>query len=86
MTSSDSEATPSVSALSVTVDMPDRIVAENDIASGTGTKAITFSPAFKDLQGLGISAQNLATGDFYAITVKVLLVLQLRFLIVVVLL
>jgi len=70
LTSSDSEATPSVSALSVTIDMPDRIVAENDIASGTGTKAITFSPAFKSLQGVGISAQNLASGDFYAITSK----------------
>jgi hypothetical protein len=70
LTSTDSEATPSVSALSVTVDMPDRIVAENDIASGTGTKAITFSPAFKSLQGVGISAQNLASGDFYAITNK----------------
>tara|TARA_R100000426_G_scaffold22342_1_gene19208 strand:+ start:322 stop:3258 length:2937 start_codon:yes stop_codon:yes gene_type:complete len=70
LTSSDSEATPSVSALSVTIDMPDRIVAENDIASGTSTKAITFSPAFKSLQGVGISAQNLASGDFYAITSK----------------
>ena len=70
LTSTDSEATPSVSALSVTVDMPDRIIAENDIASGTGTKAITFSPAFKSLQGVGISAQNLASGDFYAITSK----------------
>tara|TARA_R100001460_G_scaffold98567_1_gene141469 strand:+ start:2988 stop:5924 length:2937 start_codon:yes stop_codon:yes gene_type:complete len=70
LTSTDSEATPSVSALSVTVDMPDRIVAENDIASGTGTKAITFSPSFKSLQGVGISAQNLASGDFYAITSK----------------
>ena len=70
LTTTDSEATPSVSALSVTVDMPDRVVAENDIASGAGAKAITFSPAFKDLQGLGISAQNLATGDFYAITSK----------------
>ena len=70
LTSTDSEATPSVSALSVTIDMPDRIVAENDIASGTGTKAITFSPAFKSLQGVGISAQNLASGDFYAITNK----------------
>ena len=70
LTTLDSEATPSVSALSVTVDMPDRVIAENDIASGAGAKAITFSPAFKSLQGVGISAQNLATGDFYAITNK----------------
>jgi len=70
LTTLDSEATPSVSALSVTVDMPDRVIAENDIASGAGAKAITFSPAFKSLQGVGISAQNLASGDFYAITNK----------------
>ena len=70
LTTSDSEATPSVSALSVTVDMPDRVIADNDIVSGTGSKAITFSPTFKDLQGVGISAQNLASGDYYAITSK----------------
>jgi hypothetical protein len=52
--------------------MPDRTVALDDIASTTasGGKAITFSPAFKELQGLGISADNLATGDFYEITSK----------------
>jgi len=70
LTTTDSEATPSVSALSVTVDMPDRVIADNDIVSGTGSKAITFSPTFKALQGLGISAQNLASGDYYAITSK----------------
>jgi len=31
---------------------------------------VTFSPAFKELQGLGISAQSLATGDFYELTSK----------------
>ena len=70
LTTTDSEATPSVSALSVTVDMPDRVIADNDIASGTGSKAITFSPTFKALQGVGISAQNLTSGDYYAITSK----------------
>ena len=70
LTTTDSEATPSVSALSVTVDMPDRVIADNDIASGTGSKVITFSPTFKALQGVGISAQNLTSGDYYAITSK----------------
>jgi hypothetical protein len=72
MTSQKGTATQQVSALSVTVDMPDRVIAEADVASGTSTsgKAITFSPAFKSLQGVGISAQNLASGDFYAITNK----------------
>ena len=72
MTSEKSIATQEVSSLSVNVDMPDRVVAEADVVSGTSAsgKAITFSPAFKSLQGVGISAQNLATGDFYAITNK----------------
>ena len=52
--------------------MPDRTVAVDDIASTTagGGKAVTFSPAFKALQGLGVSADNLATGDFYIISAK----------------
>jgi len=70
LTTLDSEATPSVSALSVTIDMPDRIIADNDIVSGTSAKAVTFSPNFKALQGVGISAQNLASGDYYVITSK----------------
>ena len=70
LTSTDGQATPGVTALSVTVDMPDRVVSDADVASGAGAKAVTFSPAFKDLQGLGISAQNLNSGDYYAITSK----------------
>jgi len=52
--------------------MPDRTAAVDDIASGTdsGGKAVTFVPAFKSLEGLGISADNLATGDFYEISSK----------------
>ncbi len=70
LTSSDAQASPKITALSVSIDMPDRTLAEADLASGTGTKAITFSPAFKSLQGLGIAAQNLQSGDFYVITNK----------------
>ena len=70
LTSTDEQATPEVSALSVTIDMPDRTIAVADTASGAGAKAITFSPAFKALQGIGITAQNLNSGDYYAITGK----------------
>jgi hypothetical protein len=70
LTSTDEQASPEVTQLSVTVDMPDRTVAVADTASGAGAKAITFSPAFKALQGIGITAQNLNSGDYYAITSK----------------
>jgi len=70
LTSDDLEATPVVSALSVTVDMPDRVIADNDIASGAGAKVIAFTPALKVLGGLGVAAQNLQSGDYYVITSK----------------
>ena len=52
--------------------MPDRTYGQGTISSTTasGGKAITYSPAFKSVQALGISASNLATGDYYAITSK----------------
>ena len=72
MTTTNADSTPAISALSATIDMPDRTVAVADTASTTagGGKAITFAPAFKDLQGLGISTSNLATGDFYELSSK----------------
>ena len=70
--SEDTEATPKVTGLSVQVDMPERVYSEKDVSSGTDTngKVITFSPAFKEISGVGISASNLASGDYYAITNK----------------
>jgi hypothetical protein len=63
-------ASPSISELSVSVDMPDRVTAGNDLASGAGAYAVTFSPAFKTAPAIGIAAQNLAQGDYYEITSK----------------
>jgi predicted phage tail protein len=72
LTSSDPQATPAISVLSVEVDMPDRVIAGDDIASGTdaGGKVVTFTKAFKVTPALGIAAQNLQQGDFYEITTK----------------
>ena len=72
METTNSTSTPAISQLVATIDMPDRTIASDDVASGTasGGKAVSFSPAFKSLEGLGISADNLATGDFYEIVSK----------------
>ena len=72
LTTTDEQATPAIKELSVSIDMPDSLRADNDIASGTdaGGKAVTFSPAYKSLQGLAIVAENMATGDFYDIVSK----------------
>ena len=63
-------STPIVTSLQVTVDMPDRFDFGDDISSGAGTKAITFSPAFKQLDNVAITAQNMATGDFFVVSSK----------------
>lgn len=70
LTSDDVTSSPAVEELSVTIDMPDSVRADEDIASGTGAKVVTFSPAFNSLQGVAIAAGNMATGDYYAISSK----------------
>lgn len=72
LTTEDTQATPAVSLLSVSIDMPDRIASADNIASGTdaGGKSVSFVKAFKITPALGIAAQDLQQGDFYEITTK----------------
>jgi hypothetical protein len=81
LTSRDAQATPSVSSLSVTVDMPDRVTSGDDITSGTdaGGKVVNFAPAFKAVPALGIAAQNLTSGDYYEIVSKTASGFTIRF-------
>lgn len=64
------DVTPVVSGLSVTVDMPDRVIAGNDLAVSASGLTVEFSPAFLVLSGLSIAAQGLQTGDYYEFTGK----------------
>jgi hypothetical protein len=70
LNSYDPAVTPLVSGLAVTVDMPDRVLAGNDIAVPAAGLAIPFTPPFRALQGVAVSAEGLATGDRYEITAK----------------
>ena len=71
MTSQDLSSTPVVSALSVTLDMEDRIFSGNDIVSGTGTYAVVFSlPFYSSSYAVGITAQGLNSGDYFTISSK----------------
>lgn len=69
MTTTDTQATPVVQEVSVTVDMQDRIESADDVSSGAGSKVITFGNAFKATPAIGISA-TMETGDYYEITSK----------------
>ncbi len=68
--SRQADVTPVVESISVTVDMPDRVIAGNDIVIPVSGLAVAFSPPLKHLQGVSIAAQGLATGDYYTITGK----------------
>ena len=71
LTSFDLSSTPVISALSVSIDMPDRIFSGNDITSGTGTYNLVFTNAFySNSYAVGITAQGLNTGDFFTISNK----------------
>ena len=70
LSSTDTTSSPAIEELSVTIDMPDSVRGDIDIASGAATKVVTFSPAFKELTGVSLAIDDLATGDYYGITSK----------------
>ncbi len=55
--------------LGVAVDMPDREDGARNVASGAALKTVsyTLSPVFKALPKIGITAKNMATGDYFVI-------------------
>lgn len=70
LTTTTQVSCPAIYELSATIDMPDRTIAEKDISVGTGGYTVIFSPAFKELQGLGIEVDDLDQNNHYEITGK----------------
>ena len=69
--SRDLASTPVVSAVSVSIDMQDRIFSGNDIVSGAGTKTVTFTNPYKTVNyALGITMEDANTGDFFTVSNK----------------
>ncbi|NBW08340.1 MAG: host specificity protein J, partial [Caulobacteraceae bacterium] len=62
--------TPVVSEAGVTIDMPDRVASNRNLTSNAAGDTITFSPAFKATPAIGISGNNLATGDYCTVTAQ----------------
>jgi len=69
--SRDLASTPVVSQVTVSIDMEDRIFSGNDITSGAGTYTVTFTNPFKSVNyAVGITGEDLATGDFFVVENK----------------
>jgi hypothetical protein len=59
--------TPVVAALTLHVDMPDRTISARHIVSDPAGTAVVFDRAFRALPAIGITAQNMQSGDYYVI-------------------
>lgn len=71
LSSRDQTSVPVVTTCKAIIDMVDRLITDNDVASGAGVKSITFTDPFKSTTyAIGIAAQNMTSGDFYEISNK----------------
>ena len=50
--------------------MPDQVQGEKDIESGSSTKSVTFPSAFYAIPSIGITANNMGSGDYYTVANK----------------
>lgn len=63
-----SDQTPLVEELGYVMQLESRTESSATIASGAAAKAVTFTNAFYQEPNVGITAFNLATGDYYEVT------------------
>ena len=70
LSNDDNKTKPKVHTLTFTLVLEKRTESDEDIVSTTSAKVITFTNAFYATPSVGVSAQGLATGDYYAITSK----------------
>lgn len=64
------DVTPLVEDLSVTVDMPDRVVGDADILCPAVGLTVIYDPAFKARPALAVDSQDMDTGDYKTITLQ----------------
>jgi hypothetical protein len=60
--------TPAVTQLQIDLSMPDRTERGNNIAVPPGGTAVAFGNPFRATPAIAVTAQNMATGDYYNIT------------------
>ena len=70
LSNDDAQTSSNVRQISVKLNMEERTFSENDLQTSSGSKTITFTNPFFGVPALGISAQNMQTGDVFAISSK----------------
>jgi predicted phage tail protein len=59
---------PLLESASIDIDMPDRVYAQEDVTCPVNGMTHTYAPAFKAKPALGITAQDMQTGDYFTLT------------------
>lgn len=68
LTTTHADQTPVVEQLGFTLSMESRTESSAVVASGAGSKAVTFVNGFYQTPSIGLTASNLTSGDYYVIT------------------
>ena len=70
LTNDDNQTSSNVKQISVKLNMEERTFAESDLTTSSGSKTITYTNPFYAVPAIGISAQNMSTGDVFTISSK----------------
>jgi hypothetical protein len=70
LSSANNNARPFVTGLKARLVLEKRTETGDDIASGTGTKSVTFTNGFFQIPNITVTGQDLSSGDFFVISNK----------------
>jgi hypothetical protein len=70
VTNTDSSYNISITALSVSVDMPDRVEKASDLSVSATSTAVSFGSNFKAVPVIGVTMQDANSGDYFRVTSK----------------
>ncbi len=70
LTNDDNQTSSNVKQIDIKLNMEERTFAESDLATSSGSKTVTYTNPFYAVPAIGISAQNMATGDVFTISSK----------------
>ena len=70
LSNDDNQTSRNVKQIDIKLNMEERTFAESNLATSSGSKTVTFTNPFFEVPAIGVSAQNMATGDVFTISSK----------------
>ena len=70
LSNDDNQTSSNVKQIELKLNMEERTFAESNLATSSGSKTVTFTNPFFEVPAIGVSAQNMATGDVFTISSK----------------